>query len=85
MKLDLLFELEVPKPWTNGQQKEEQRVYREAIEQIELADKLGFATVWMVEHHFRQAFLLFCLNSLNELIFLNKYFQIVIFLLLVKL
>ena len=53
MKLDLLFELEVPKPWTNGQQKEEQRVYREAIEQIELADKLGFATVWMVEHHFR--------------------------------
>jgi len=53
MKLDLLFELEVPKPWTNGQQKEEQRVYREAIEQIELADKLGFATVCMVEHHFR--------------------------------
>jgi len=53
MKLDLLYELEVRKPWTNGQRKEEQRIYRDAMEQIELADKMGFSTVWMVEHHFR--------------------------------
>jgi len=53
MKIDLLYELELPKPWAEGQRKGEQRVYREALEQIELADKLGFSTVWMVEHHFR--------------------------------
>ncbi len=53
MKLDLLYELEMPKPWKDGQRAGEQRVYREAMEQIELADKLGFSTVWMVEHHFR--------------------------------
>src|SRR3954469_18687237 len=53
MKLDLLYELEVRKPWTDGQRKGEQRTYREAMEQIELADKMGFSTVWMVEHHFR--------------------------------
>ena len=29
------------------------RTYDEAIEQIQLADRLGFNTVWVVEHHFR--------------------------------
>jgi alkanesulfonate monooxygenase SsuD/methylene tetrahydromethanopterin reductase-like flavin-dependent oxidoreductase (luciferase family) len=53
VKLDLLYELEAPKPWPEGQRKAEQRAYREALEQIDLADKMGFSTVWMVEHHFR--------------------------------
>ncbi|MBW3661668.1 MAG: LLM class flavin-dependent oxidoreductase [Actinobacteria bacterium] len=59
MKLDLLYEIDVPKPWgpepwPQNQRKREQRAYREALEQIALADKLGFNTVWMVEHHFRE-------------------------------
>ena len=59
MKLDLLYEIDVPRPWTDGphpygQRRREQRAYREAIEQIKLADKLGFHTVWAVEHHFRE-------------------------------
>src|SRR5437588_10280398 len=49
VKLDLLYELEAPKPWPDGQRKAEQRVYKEALEQVELADKVGFSTVWMVE------------------------------------
>jgi alkanesulfonate monooxygenase SsuD/methylene tetrahydromethanopterin reductase-like flavin-dependent oxidoreductase (luciferase family) len=53
VKLDLLYELEAPKPWPEGQRKAEQHAYKEALEQIELADKVGFSTVWMVEHHFR--------------------------------
>ena len=58
MKLDMLFELQPkPKPWTlphpYGQRDAEQRVYFEALEQVKLADKLGFGTVWCVEHHFR--------------------------------
>jgi alkanesulfonate monooxygenase SsuD/methylene tetrahydromethanopterin reductase-like flavin-dependent oxidoreductase (luciferase family) len=59
MKLDLLYEIDAPRPWTDGphpygQRRREQRAYREAIEQIKLADKLGFHTIWAVEHHFRE-------------------------------
>ena len=58
MKLDLLYEIDVPKPWPGphpyGQRRGEQRAYREAIEQIKLADSLGFHTTWHVEHHFRE-------------------------------
>lgn len=41
-------------PFPAGQKHAEQEVYREAIEQIRLADRLGYQTVWAVEHHFRQ-------------------------------
>jgi len=58
MKLDLLYEVDVPKPWAKphpyGQREAEQLAYKEAIEQIKLADKLGFHTSWHVEHHFRE-------------------------------
>src|SRR5581483_7099071 len=58
MKLDLLYEVDVPKPWGKphpyGQREAEQLAYKEAIEQIKLADKLGFHTSWHVEHHFRE-------------------------------
>src|SRR5919205_754340 len=58
MKLDLLYEVDVPKPWAKphpyGQREAEQRAYREAIEQIKLGDRVGFQTVWCVEHHFRE-------------------------------
>jgi len=58
MKLDLLYEIDVPKPWGKphpyGQREAEQAAYREALEQIELADTLGFNCTWHVEHHFRE-------------------------------
>ena len=58
MKLDLLYEVDVPRPWEGkhpwGQRRGEQRAYREALEQIKLADRLGFHTIWAVEHHFRE-------------------------------
>jgi alkanesulfonate monooxygenase SsuD/methylene tetrahydromethanopterin reductase-like flavin-dependent oxidoreductase (luciferase family) len=58
MKLDLLYEVDVPKPWAKphpyGQREAEQKAYRDAVEQIRLADQLGFHTVWVVEHHFRE-------------------------------
>jgi alkanesulfonate monooxygenase SsuD/methylene tetrahydromethanopterin reductase-like flavin-dependent oxidoreductase (luciferase family) len=49
MKFDLLYELQTPKP---HDERSEWRSYRQALEQIELADRLGFDTVWAVEHHF---------------------------------
>ena len=56
MKLDLLYEFQPKiKPWAKphpyGQREAEQKAYREAIEQIKLADRFGFNTVWSVEHH----------------------------------
>lgn len=58
MDLGLLYEFDVPQPWYGahpwGQRMEERRVYKENIEQIVLADELGFDTVWCVEHHFRE-------------------------------
>jgi len=58
MELGLLYEIEAPKPWAGthpwAQRVAERTAYREAIEQIVLADKKGFDTVWCVEHHFRE-------------------------------
>ncbi|WP_405495058.1 LLM class flavin-dependent oxidoreductase [Streptomyces sp. NBC_00096] len=58
MDLDVLYEIDVPRPWQgthpHGQRAAEQRAYREAVEQIRLADRMGFRTVWAVEHHFRE-------------------------------
>src|SRR5207249_6729393 len=53
MKFDLLYELQMPKP---HDARSEYRCVHEALEQIELADRLGFDTVWAVEHHFLQEF-----------------------------
>jgi alkanesulfonate monooxygenase SsuD/methylene tetrahydromethanopterin reductase-like flavin-dependent oxidoreductase (luciferase family) len=53
MKIDLLYELQNPHPEKDGSEYEN---YWEAIEQIELADRMGFDTVWAVEHHFLTGF-----------------------------
>ncbi len=58
MKLDLFYEIDVPRPWPGefpqNQKQAEQHAYKEALEQIRFADTLGFNTVWLVEHHFRE-------------------------------
>jgi alkanesulfonate monooxygenase SsuD/methylene tetrahydromethanopterin reductase-like flavin-dependent oxidoreductase (luciferase family) len=58
MELGLLYEIEAPQPWAGdhpwGQRTSERQAYREAIQQIVLADEKGFETVWCVEHHFRE-------------------------------
>lgn len=58
MELGLLYEFDVPQPWAGehpwGQRMAERKAYRDNIEQIVLADRLGFDTVWLVEHHFRE-------------------------------
>jgi len=58
MELGLLYEIDCPLPWAGehpwGQRTIERQKYPEAIEQIVLADKMDFDTVWCVEHHFRE-------------------------------
>ena len=58
MELGLLYEFDCPQPWAGahpwGQREAERAAYRDNIEQIVLADRLGFEAVWLVEHHFRE-------------------------------
>ncbi len=58
MELGLLYEFEAPKPWAGdhpwGQRNAERMAYKNCMEQIVLADKKGFHTAWLVEHHFRE-------------------------------
>ena len=58
MELGLLYEFDCPQPWASehpwGQRTAERAAYKENIEQIVLADKMGFEAVWLVEHHFRE-------------------------------
>ena len=46
MELGLLYEFDVPQPWEGehpwGQRNAERKTYHECIEQIVLADKVGF-------------------------------------------
>src|SRR5215813_7238929 len=59
MKLDLLYEIDSPRPWDGGphpygQRQREQRAYYEMLDQMRLADEVGFNIAWFVEHHFRE-------------------------------
>ena len=49
MKFGVFYELQLPQPWLPG---DEARLFHEALEQVVLADKLGFDHAWEVEHHF---------------------------------
>src|SRR6266498_2220746 len=49
MKISLFYELTTPDPAAPGA---EHTAFKNALEQIALADELGFHCVWEVEHHF---------------------------------
>jgi len=53
MKIDLLYEMEMLKPW---HERSEYECYWQALAQAELADQMGFHTLWEVEHHFLNEF-----------------------------
>lgn len=49
MRFGVFYELQLPKPWKPG---DEARLFHEALDQLVLADKLGYDYAWEVEHHF---------------------------------
>jgi alkanesulfonate monooxygenase SsuD/methylene tetrahydromethanopterin reductase-like flavin-dependent oxidoreductase (luciferase family) len=49
MKFGVFYEHQLPKPWSED---DEFNLLQEALEQVELADRLGFDHAWEVEHHF---------------------------------
>jgi len=58
MKFGLFYELQLPKPY-DGEDWDpdaERRIYHEMLEQVELADRVGFDYVFEVEHHFLEEY-----------------------------
>ncbi len=53
MRFGIFYEHQLPRPWSEG---DEHRLLHEALEQVELADRLGFDYVWEVEHHFLEEY-----------------------------
>ncbi|TXK38977.1 LLM class flavin-dependent oxidoreductase [Nonomuraea sp. C10] len=49
MKFGLMYEIPVPRPWNDRSAYD---AFENTLRQIELADRLGFHSVWTVEHHF---------------------------------
>ena len=53
MKFGIFYELQLPRPWG---QDDERILYQNALSQVELADKLGYDYAWEVEHHFLEEY-----------------------------
>ncbi len=53
MKFGIFYEHQLPKPWDEGL---EQKLFQDALEQVELADRLGVDFAWEVEHHFLEEY-----------------------------
>ena len=49
MRFGIFYEHQLPRPWGEDG---EQRLIQDALEQVELADRVGIDAVWEVEHHF---------------------------------
>ena len=53
MRFGIFYEHQLPRPWGAGA---EQRLIADALEQVEIADRVGFDYVWEVEHHFLEEY-----------------------------
>jgi alkanesulfonate monooxygenase SsuD/methylene tetrahydromethanopterin reductase-like flavin-dependent oxidoreductase (luciferase family) len=53
MRVSLFVEHPVPRPWTATS---EQQVFNDSLEQLALADEMGFHAVWVTEHHFQEEY-----------------------------
>lgn len=53
MQFGIFYEHQLPRPWRES---DEHRLFTEALEQVELADRLGIDYAWEVEHHFLEEY-----------------------------
>jgi alkanesulfonate monooxygenase SsuD/methylene tetrahydromethanopterin reductase-like flavin-dependent oxidoreductase (luciferase family) len=53
VKFGIFYELQLPKPWRRD---DEYELIQHALEQVELADRLGYDYAWEVEHHFLEEY-----------------------------
>lgn len=62
MKISLFYEFPLPRPWAPD---DERQLFQDGMDEIEAADKAGFATVWLTEHHFLEEY---CHSTAPEII-----------------
>jgi alkanesulfonate monooxygenase SsuD/methylene tetrahydromethanopterin reductase-like flavin-dependent oxidoreductase (luciferase family) len=53
MRFGIFYEHQLPRPWEEGA---EERLLNDALEQVEIADRIGIDHVWEVEHHFLEEY-----------------------------
>ena len=53
MRFGIFYEHQLPRPWEPDS---EHRLLKDALDQVELADRLGYDYVWEVEHHFLEEY-----------------------------
>ena len=53
MKFGVFYEHQLPRPWHEG---DEHKIYQQALDQVELADRIGIDHAWEVEHHFLEEY-----------------------------
>jgi alkanesulfonate monooxygenase SsuD/methylene tetrahydromethanopterin reductase-like flavin-dependent oxidoreductase (luciferase family) len=53
VRFGIFYEHQLPRPWSGD---DEHTLLKDALEQIELADRLGIDYVWEVEHHFLEEY-----------------------------
>ena len=53
MRFGIFYEHQIPRPWGDDG---EHRLIQDALEQIELADRVGLHSAWEVEHHFLEEY-----------------------------
>jgi alkanesulfonate monooxygenase SsuD/methylene tetrahydromethanopterin reductase-like flavin-dependent oxidoreductase (luciferase family) len=54
MRFGIFYEHQNPRPWE--ERRSEHALLKDALAQVELADRLGFDYVWEVEHHFLEEY-----------------------------
>src|SRR6516165_3216433 len=53
MKISLFYEFALPRPWVPD---DERVLLQECLDEVEAADRAGFSTVWLTEHHFLEEY-----------------------------
>jgi len=53
VKFGMFYEHQIGRPW---EEDTERQLIQDALDQVELADSLGFSHVWEVEHHFLEEY-----------------------------
>lgn len=53
MKFGGFYEHQLPRPWTR---ESEHKLFQNALDQVELSDKVGYDYVWATEHHFLEEY-----------------------------
>jgi alkanesulfonate monooxygenase SsuD/methylene tetrahydromethanopterin reductase-like flavin-dependent oxidoreductase (luciferase family) len=53
VKFGIFYEMQLPRPWGRTS---EYDIFQQSLEQVELADELGYDYVWEVEHHFLEEY-----------------------------